>query len=62
MECAVRMSMAHEEHRERPLPVAQNVVAHGMPLLGVGGNFIDRGKRNTRAVFSYILILTQEQK
>lgn len=58
----VRMGMAHDEHEGRPLSTEQNVVAHGMPLLGTGENFISRGKRSSRVVFSYIFILPQEQK
>lgn len=40
----------------------QNVVAQGMPLLGARENFIGRGKRGSRVVFSYISILPHEQK
>lgn len=58
----VRMGMAHEEYKERPLSTEQNVVTHGMPLLGSGENFIGRGKGSSRVLFSYISILPQEQK
>ena len=60
--CWLRMGMAHEEHEGRPLSTGQHVVAQGMPLLGAGENFIGRGKRSSRVVFSYISILLHEQK